>query len=74
VALRNGFLGNFFKRSLGNMKDLAILNILNSFNIKYSFAIYEVIKYNPLQQVALLLSTKLGLPKMAVFLIIAFVL
>ena len=55
------------------MKDLAILNILNSFNIKYSLAIYEVIKYNPLQQVALLLSTKLGLPKMAVFLIIAFV-
>ena len=70
MGLKNGFLKNFFRKCLGNAKDVAIISILKAFNIKYSLTIYELIKYSPIDQIVLLLSTKLGLPKMAVFLII----
>ena len=49
-----------------------IRHLLNAYNVKYAIIIYDLITYSPIENVITLLCCKMGLSKMAVLIILAF--
>jgi len=53
-------------------QDVGIKSLLNHFNIPFGIQLYQVLTVSPIDIAIGILATKLGLPKIAILLIIAF--
>jgi hypothetical protein len=54
------------------VNDLALQMIFNKFNIPYSSIIFSIVHFNPLEIAVTLIAVKLGLPKVVVLIVLAF--
>ena len=54
-------------------KEKMIRHLLKAYNVKYTIIIYDLITYSPIENIITLLCCKMGLSKMAVLIILAFI-
>ena len=56
------------------VRDKIIRSFLNIYNVKYSLLIYDLLTYSPMDSIIQILTTKFGLSKIIVLIIVSFLL